>query len=57
MTEPTTITLKFSIEQVNALLQLLGDLPFAKSEPAITAIRNQALPQVPQEAPEEAPAT
>lgn len=48
MTDTTTITLKFTIEQVNGLLQLLGQLPFAVSEPAITAIRNQALPQVPQ---------
>lgn len=55
MTEPTTnITLSLTVPQVNLILQALGQGPFATVEPLITEIRNQALPQVPAEAPAEA---
>lgn len=53
MTDTTTITLTLNVAQINLILQALGAGPFAQVEPLITEIRNQAIPQVPQEAPEE----
>jgi hypothetical protein len=42
------ITLKFDLNEVNALLGILAEtpLPYKVSEPLITKIRTQAAPQV-----------
>lgn len=39
------ITLQFSIDEINHLLSLLGNLPFAQSNSIIGAIVQQAQPQ------------
>lgn len=39
------ITLTFTVDQVNGLLQLLGTLPFAQSNGMIQEIVRQAQPQ------------
>ena len=41
------ITLNFTIDEVNALLTALGQLPYVQAAPLIQAIHNQAIPQVP----------
>lgn len=41
------ITLNFTIDEVNALLTALGQLPYTQSAPLIQAIHNQAIPQIP----------
>lgn len=41
------ITLNFTIDEVNALLTALGQLPYTQSAPLIQAIHTQAIPQVP----------
>jgi len=44
------IELKLSIEEVNAILQVLGDLPTKSGAwPLIVKIKEQAEPQVPKE--------
>jgi hypothetical protein len=44
------ITLKLSIEETNAILQVLGDLPTKSGAwPLIVKIKEQAEPQVPKE--------
>lgn len=44
-----TITLIYTLEDLNALLSLLGQLPFVQSAPAINNIHQQASPQIKQE--------
>jgi len=47
------ITLKLSIEEVNAVLQVLGDLPTKSGAwPLIVKIKEQAEPQVPKQEPQ-----
>jgi hypothetical protein len=40
------VTLEYSVKEINALLNLLGDLPFLKAVGAINSIQTQAGPQV-----------
>ena len=48
------VTLNLSVEEVNAILQVLGDLPSKTGAwPLIVKIKEQAEPQVSQEATEE----
>ena len=41
-----TITLDFTIEEVNCVLASLGKMPFAHVAPLVDKIRQQAAPQV-----------
>ena len=41
------ITLTFTIDETNALLTALGQLPYSQSAHLIQAIHNQAIPQIP----------
>jgi hypothetical protein len=50
------ITLNFSVEEINHILSLLGQLPFSVSNGTIGAIVQQAQPQAEALAKEEAPA-
>ena len=48
------VTLNLSVEEVNAILQVLGDLPTKTGAwPLVLKIKEQAEPQVSQEATEE----
>jgi len=48
------VTLNLSVEEVNAILQVLGDLPTKTGAwPLVIKIKEQAEPQVSQEATEE----
>ena len=40
-----SIKLDLALEEVNGVLQALGNLPFAQVEPLINKIRQQAIPQ------------
>lgn len=40
------VTLNFTIDQVNGLLNILGQLPFLQCVGAITEIQNQCAPQI-----------
>jgi len=40
------IKLKFTIDEINALLTALGQLPYTQSAPLIQSIHNQAIPQI-----------
>ena len=40
------VTLEYSVKEINALLNLLGELPFLKAVGAINSIQTQAGPQV-----------
>jgi hypothetical protein len=44
--DEVTITLEYTIKEVNALLNLLGELPFLKAVGAVNSIQVQAGPQV-----------
>jgi hypothetical protein len=49
------ITLELSVEEVNAILQVLGDLPTKSGAwPLIVKIKEQAEPQVPADDAEQA---
>lgn len=41
------ITLTFTLDETNALLTALGQLPYTQSAPLIQAIHSQAIPQIP----------
>lgn len=41
-----TINLEFTIDEVNAVLAALGQMPFAQVAPLVEKIRQQASPQV-----------
>ena len=43
------INLSFTLEDLNALLTLLGQLPFSQSAPVINDIHQQAVPQMKKE--------
>ena len=44
------LTLKLTVEEVNAILQVLGDLPTKTGAyPLVMKIKEQAEPQIPQE--------
>lgn len=43
------ITLNFTLEQVNAILTILGKAPYENSAELIHEIRSQAIPQLPKE--------
>jgi hypothetical protein len=47
------ITLKYTLDEVNALLTALGQLPFSTSAGLISNIQLQATPQVQAQQPEE----
>ena len=51
--ESKILTLKFSVKDINAILNLLGSLPFVQSVGLINAIQSQCAPQVNEEAPSE----
>jgi|APCry1669192160_1035399.scaffolds.fasta_scaffold44349_2 hypothetical protein len=51
--ESKILTLKFSVKDINAILNLLGTLPFVQSVGLINAIQAQCAPQVNEEAPSE----
>ena len=42
------VTLKYNLDEVNGLLTLLGQLPYAQSVPFIDNIRIQATSQLPE---------
>jgi hypothetical protein len=42
------ITLKYNLDEINGLLTLLGQLPYAQSVPFIDNIRIQATSQLPE---------
>jgi hypothetical protein len=46
------ITLNFSLDEINALLTALGQLPYSQSAPLIQSIHAQAIPQIPVNNPE-----
>ena len=47
-----TIKLELSIEEINGILQVLGDLPTKSGAyPLVMKIKEQAEPQIPQEEP------
>jgi hypothetical protein len=49
------ITLQLEIEEVNGILQCLGQLPTSSGAwPLVVKIKEQAAPQVPKEEPKEA---
>ena len=48
------IKLELTVEEVNVILQSLGNMPYAQVVALVENIKNQAIPQVP--APETAPA-
>lgn len=50
---PSEIKIVFTLEQVNAMLQRLGLLPYAQVADLIDAIKQVAAPQVPKEEPAE----
>lgn len=50
---PSEIKIVFTLEQVNAMLQRLGLLPYAQVADLIDAIKQVASPQVPREEPAE----
>ena len=51
------INLKLTVEEVNAVLQTLGNLPTSSGAyPLLLNIKQQAEAQLPQQAPQEAPA-
>lgn len=41
------IILNFTLDEINALLTALGQLPYTQSAQLITAIHTQAIPQIP----------
>lgn len=41
------ITLQYNLDEINGLLNLLGNLPFVQAAPVIDNIRAQAVPQLP----------
>ena len=41
------ITLTFTLDETNALLTALGQLPYSQSANLIAAIHNQAIPHIP----------
>lgn len=41
------LTFKFTLDETNALLTALGQLPYSQSAHLIQAIHNQAIPQIP----------
>jgi hypothetical protein len=47
--ENTEITLKLPLAQVNLIMAALGKAPYEAVADTIQAIREQAIPQVPQE--------
>ncbi len=47
------IKLELTVEEVNVILQSLGNMPYAQVVALVENIKNQAIPQVP--APETAP--
>lgn len=52
MTNPILIDLKLTLDEVNALLNVLGELPTKTGAwPLIVKIREQAAPQVPVQDP------
>jgi hypothetical protein len=44
--ESKILTLKFSVKDINSILNLLGNLPFVQSVGLINAIQAQCAPQV-----------
>lgn len=46
------IQLQLDVNEVNAVLMALGQMPFAQVEPLVAKIREQALPQVQEKKPE-----
>lgn len=44
--DDVSITLEYTVKEINALLNLLGELPFLKAVGAINSIQTQAGPQV-----------
>jgi hypothetical protein len=48
-----SINLSLSLDETNAVLQALGNMPYAQVVALVENIKNQAIPQVP--APETAP--
>ena len=47
------MTLEFTIEEINAILGMLGRQPYEQVESLIAKIRAQALPQLPKSIVEE----
>ena len=53
---PAEIKIVFTLEQVNAVLQYLGNLPYAQVAELINGIKSIATPQVPAAEEPEQPA-
>ena len=54
---PADIKIVFTLEQVNAVLQYLGNLPYAQVAELINGIKTIATPQVPAQPAEESEGT
>jgi len=44
--ESAVMTLKFTVKEVNAILNMVGTLPYVQSASLISAIQNQCAPQI-----------
>ena len=44
--ESAVMTLQFTVKEVNAILNMVGTLPYVQSASLITAIQNQCAPQI-----------
>ena len=44
--DSAVMTLQFTVKEVNAILNMIGNLPFVQSASLITAIQNQCAPQI-----------
>lgn len=53
---PNEIKITFTLDQVNAVLQRLAQLPYGQVADLVEGIKAIAVPQVPKEEPQEAPA-
>jgi hypothetical protein len=51
------ITLTLSLEEVNGVMQALGQMPYAQVASLVEKVRSQAAPQVQQSAPQPAAQT
>jgi hypothetical protein len=44
--ETAIMTLQFTVKEINAILNMVGTLPYVQSASLITAIQNQCAPQI-----------
>jgi hypothetical protein len=51
---PVQIKLELTLDEVNAVMGALGNMPYAQIAPLVEKIKEQAVPQLPVPAPQEA---